>query len=61
MDLQLEEFDQKFKEALDQAILLLAEDPDIGLDKFWGLSCFLENLSHFSPVLYGVLANAKKY
>lgn len=60
MELKPEDFDQKFKEALDKAIEHMAENPDIALTKFYGLTCFLENLAFFSPVLYGIITDSKK-
>ncbi|WP_240676212.1 hypothetical protein [Botryobacter ruber] len=55
-----EEFDTKFTAALDALVVAMAENPEIEPNKFFGMTCILENLRFFSPVLYGVLQNAKK-
>lgn len=50
-----EEFNDKFRETLDELLLAMAESPDIDLDKFYSMTCVLENLSFFAPVLYGAI------
>lgn len=55
-----EEFDDKFKETLDVLIAQMAENGEIDLKKFYGMTLFLENLAFFSPVIYGLIENAKK-
>ncbi|CAN5239298.1 hypothetical protein BH23BAC1_BH23BAC1_47410 [soil metagenome] len=54
-----EEFDLKFKEVLDAFLEGMAESPEIDVKKFYGMTYFLENLSFFSPVIYGVIEDAK--
>lgn len=60
MDLTKEEFDYKFKETLDSLIEGMAENSEIDLKKFYSMTCFLENLAFFSPVIYGLIEKAKK-
>lgn len=55
-----EEFDYKFKETLDSVIAGMAESPEIDLKKFSSMTCFLENLAFFSPVIYGLIQKPKK-
>lgn len=50
-----EEFDGKLKETLDAILLAMAENPEIDPQKFFSMTCVLENLSFFSPVIYGAL------
>lgn len=60
MKISKEEFNDQFRESLDSLIEHMAEHPDIDLDKFYGMTCFLENLAFFSPVLYGLIEQSKK-
>ena len=60
MELTKEEFDLKFKEGLENFIAGMAEDSEVDLNKFYYMACFLENLSFFSPVLYGLIEKGKK-
>ncbi len=55
-----EEFDDKFREVLDTLVEGMAENSEIDVKKFYGLACFMENLTFFSPVIYGLLENTKK-
>lgn len=55
-----EEFDGKFKETLDNILLAMAENSEIDLNKFYSMACVLENLSFFSPVIYGAIKNKKE-
>ncbi|CAA9261971.1 MAG: hypothetical protein AVDCRST_MAG95-2347 [uncultured Adhaeribacter sp.] len=60
MDITKEEFDEKFRETLDDLLLTMAEHPEVEPSKFFGMACVLENLSFFGPVLYDALQNSKK-
>ena len=60
MEMTEEEFDTRFTEALDALVTAMAENPEIEPGKFFGMTCILENLRFFSPVLYSVLQKAKK-
>ncbi len=60
MDLSKEEFDDKFRTSLDEIIKEMAENSEIDVKKFYGMTLFLENLAFFSPVLYGLLEDARK-
>ncbi|CAM3598096.1 hypothetical protein POKO110462_11320 [Pontibacter korlensis] len=55
-----EEFDERFRETLDELLLAIAESSEIDLNKFYSMTCILENLRFFSPVLYGAIAKAKE-
>lgn len=54
-----EEFDAQFRETLDFLIEAMAENSEIDVKKFYGMTCFLENLSFFSPILYGMIEDSK--
>jgi len=60
MELTKEEFDDKIRETMDDLILAMAEHEDINPEKFYSMTCILENLAFFSPVIYGALRNSKK-
>ena len=60
MELTKEEFDDKFKETLDSLVEGMAESSEVDVKKFYGMVCFLENLSFFSPVIYGLIKDKKK-
>jgi hypothetical protein len=60
MEMTKEEFDDKFREVLDTLVEGMAENSEIDVKKFYGLACFMENLTFFSPVIYGLLENTKK-
>ncbi|MFD2999308.1 hypothetical protein ACFS7Z_02960 [Pontibacter toksunensis] len=55
-----EEFNSKFKETLDTILLAMAENSEINPEKFYSMTCVLENLSFFSPILYGAIKNKKE-
>ncbi|RDV10385.1 hypothetical protein DXT99_26400 [Pontibacter diazotrophicus] len=55
-----EEFDGKFKETLDAILLAMAENSEIDPQKFYSMTCVLENLSFFSPILYGAIKKKKE-
>jgi hypothetical protein len=59
MEMTKEAFDDKFQESLDEILLAMAEHADIAPEKFYSMACLLENLAFFSPVLYGILQEAK--
>lgn len=54
-----EEFDAQFRETLDFLIEAMAENSEIDVKKFYGMTCFLENLAFFSPVIYGMIEDSK--
>jgi hypothetical protein len=60
MDMTKEEFDQRFKEALDALLVYMAEHPEVEPKKFFHMTCILENLSYFGPVIYGAIQQKKK-
>ncbi|PIQ21551.1 MAG: hypothetical protein COW65_08390 [Cytophagales bacterium CG18_big_fil_WC_8_21_14_2_50_42_9] len=60
MEITKEEFDDKIRETMDDLILAMAEHEDINPEKFYSMTCILENLAFFSPVIYGALRNSKK-
>lgn len=60
MNLSKEEFDEQFRASLDTFIEAMAGNEEIDVNKFYGMTCFLENLAFFSPVLYGLLKETKE-
>lgn len=60
MKLTKEEFDDKMQEGLDAILRALAEEEEVNPDKFFSLACLVENLTFFSPVLYGMLRKPKE-
>jgi len=50
-----EEFNQNFVETLDALVSAMAENPKVSPEKFYGMTCVLENLRFFSPVLYAAI------
>ena len=61
MEMTEEEFDKNFTDTLDAILQAMAENAEIDVNKFYGMTCILENLRFFSPVLYGVLQSGKKH
>lgn len=60
MKLSQDEFNDKFKEAQDILLKAMADDPQVDLEKFYSMTCFLENLYFFSPVLYHLMKQKDK-
>lgn len=60
MEMTQEEFNDKFKETLDSLLKAMAENSEIDVKKFYGVACFLDNLTFFSPVIYDMVKNSKK-
>lgn len=54
-----EEFEIQFRETLDCLVEAMAENAEIDVKKFYGMTCFLENLAFFSPVIYGMIEESK--
>lgn len=50
-----EEFDAHYVDALENILVAMAENPEIDPQKFFSLTCVLENLRFLSPVLYGAV------
>jgi hypothetical protein len=59
MEISKEQFDLRFKEVLDSMAEEMAGNPEIDVKRFYGLVCFMENLSYFSPFIYGLIDTAK--
>jgi len=59
MELTKEEFDIKIRETMDNLITAMAEHEDINPEKFYNMTCILENLAFFSPVIYGAIKSKK--
>jgi hypothetical protein len=55
-----EEFEDSCSETMDAVLEAMAENPEIDPEKFYSMTCILENLRFFSPVLYGALRNKKQ-
>ena len=60
MQLNEEEFNEQFTEALDTVIETMAETSEIDPVKFFSMVCILENLQFFGPVIYSALQPSKK-
>ncbi|MDX5423417.1 MAG: hypothetical protein LPK07_04805 [Hymenobacteraceae bacterium] len=60
MEMTEEEFDKRYTETLDTLLLAMAENEEIDLQKFYSMTCVLENLRFFGPVIYGALKGQKK-
>jgi hypothetical protein len=60
MEITQEEFDDKFRESVDNLLLAMAEHTEINPDKFYSMACILENLAFSSPVIYGAIQGSKK-
>lgn len=60
MEMTEEEFDSKYKAGLDTFLEAMAENPEVDPKRFYSMACILENLRFFSPVLYGLIQDAKK-
>jgi hypothetical protein len=58
MEMTKTEFDTNFRAMLDHLLEDLAMSPKVDVKKFFGMVCFLENLSYFGPVIYGLIENA---
>ncbi|QCR22512.1 hypothetical protein [Pontibacter sp. SGAir0037] len=59
MEMTEEEFDQQFAATLDTILEAMAENAEIDVQKFYSMTCVLENLRFFSPVLYGAIRKQK--
>ncbi len=55
MEINKEEFDSRFKETLDHLLEEMAQNSEISVNKFYSMTCILENLAFFSPVIFGLL------
>lgn len=55
-----EEFTDKFRETLDTLIEQMADSPEVPVDKFYNMTCILENLAFFSPVVFDLLQKPKE-
>jgi hypothetical protein len=60
MQISEEDFECQFRETLDTLIETLADHPEIDLKEFYTMTCVLENLSFFGPVIYDLLQKSKQ-
>lgn len=60
MELSKEEFDHQFKETLDGLIGEMASHSDVNVKNFYKMTCILENLAFFSPVLYDFIKKRRE-
>jgi hypothetical protein len=60
MEVTKEEFDDKFAETLDTLLLAMAENSEVDPKKFYSMAYMLENFRFFSPIIYGLIKDAKK-
>jgi len=58
MEITKEEFNEQLRETVDTLILAIAEHEEVNPEKFYSMTCILENLAFFSPVIYGALKNS---
>lgn len=59
MNITKEEFDDKFRDVVDDLLVAMAEHNEIDPKKFYSMACILENLAFFSPIIYGAMQNSK--
>jgi len=59
MNITKEEFDDKFRNVVDDLLVAMAEHNEINPEKFYSMACILENLAFFSPIIYGAMQNSK--
>lgn len=59
MEISKEEFDIRFKETLDTLLQEMAHHSDVDVKNFYTMTCILENLAFFSPVVYDLMKSAK--
>jgi hypothetical protein len=59
MEISEEDFDSRFKETLDTLIEQMADNAEVSPERFYHMTCVLENLSIFGPFLYGLLQKSK--
>ena len=55
MEISKTEFTQRWLEEADKSIEWLAYHPDVKPDKFYTMTCMLENMAFFAPVIYDML------
>ncbi|PSR53706.1 hypothetical protein AHMF7605_09300 [Adhaeribacter arboris] len=60
MEITKEDFNYKFQNALDNILVAMAEHPDVDPKKFYSMTCILENLAFFGPVVYDAIQNSPK-
>jgi len=54
-----EQFDRDFCQAIDNLIAEMADNSNISLKKFYAMTCFMENLAYFGPVLHDMVEKKK--
>lgn len=59
MEITKEEFDLQFKKVLDTFLEGMAKQPEVDVRQFYSMTYFLENMSYFTPVIYGLLEDSK--
>lgn len=60
MEMTQEDFDERFQQMLDAVVERMADNAEIDLEKFYTMTCILENLSVFSPVFYSMIKKQDK-
>ncbi|HEY8401696.1 MAG TPA: hypothetical protein VIK89_10560 [Cytophagaceae bacterium] len=60
MQLSKEEFESRLNESQDILLNAMANDPEIDLEKFYTMTCILENITFFSGIIYSVLKEKKE-
>jgi hypothetical protein len=59
MNISKEEFNDNFQKAIDLLLEEMADNPEVDIERFYSMTCLLENVAIFSPVIYGVLQNSR--
>lgn len=59
MKMTQEEFNNRFKATIDALLDGMAENQEIDVKKFYNMVYFLENLTFFGPVFYGMMKEGK--
>jgi hypothetical protein len=60
MEINKEDFDAQFRETLDALIQRMAENSEVNVTNFYSMTCILENLAFFSPVIFDLIQKSKK-
>jgi hypothetical protein len=60
MEISKEEFDNQFRETLDNLIGHMAENSEVNVENFYSMTCILENLAFFSPVIFDLIQKSRK-
>lgn len=51
------QFNKELRQVTEKIIAEMAENTNVSLRNFYSMTCFLENLTFFGPVLYSIMDN----